>query len=65
MTNRNVEYSDALDTYEEAQLDIYVSELLTALNTMKSSVKQTDSGVILLSWVEETVIRLANDFKNN
>jgi hypothetical protein len=63
MTDRNQEYEDALDTYENSQLSMYVEELLKDIDDMQTSVRHTDSAVILLSWVKDKIATLAKDFK--
>jgi hypothetical protein len=65
MTDRNQEYEDALDTYENSQLSMYVEELLKDIDDMQTSVRHTDSAVILLSWVKDKIATLAKDFKHN
>ena len=65
MTDRNQEYEDALDTYENSQLSMYVEELLKDIDAMQTSVRHTDSAVILLSWVKDKIATLAKDFKQN
>jgi hypothetical protein len=63
MTDRNQEYEAALDTYENSQLSMYVEELLKDIDDMQTSVRHTDSAVILLSWVKDKIATLAKDFK--
>jgi hypothetical protein len=63
MTDRNQEYEAALDTYENSQLSMYVEELLKDIDAMQTSVRHTDSAVILLSWVKDKIATLAKDFK--
>ena len=65
MTDRNQEYEAALDTYENSQLSMYVEELLKDIDEMQTSVRHTDSAVILLSWVKDKIATLAKDFKQN
>ena len=65
MTDRNQEYEAALDTYENSQLSMYVEELLKDIDAMQTSVRHTDSAVILLSWVKDKIATLAKDFKSN
>lgn len=65
MTDRNQEYEAALDTYENSQLSMYVEELLKDIDAMQTSVRHTDSAVILLSWVKDKIATLAKDFKQN
>jgi hypothetical protein len=65
MTDRNQEYEAALDTYENSQLSMYVEELLKDIDDMQTSVRHTDSAVILLSWVKDKIATLAKDFKQN
>jgi hypothetical protein len=65
MTDRNQEYEDARDTYENSQLSMYVEELLKDIDEMQTSVRHTDSAVILLSWVKDKIATLAKDFKSN
>ena len=65
MTDRNQEYEDARDTYENSQLSMYVEELLKDIDDMQTSVRHTDSAVILLSWVKDKIATLAKDFKSN
>ena len=62
MTHRNAEYDDALDTYEESQLDLYVNELLQQIGTMKESI-ESETAMVTLAWVEQTILRLSTDFK--
>ena len=65
MTDRNQEYEAALDTYENSQLSMYVEELLKDIDAMQTSVRHTDSAVILLGWVKDKIATLAKDFKQN
>lgn len=65
MLDRNQEYEDARDTYENSQLSMYVEELLKDIDAMQTSVRHTDSAVILLSWVKDKIATLAKDFKSN
>ena len=65
MTDRNQEYEDARDTYENSQLSMYVEELLKDIDDMQTSVRHTDSAAILLSWVKDKIATLAKDFKQN
>jgi hypothetical protein len=60
---RHEEYDEARETYDDSQLDMFVSELLEYLKVMKDSLKHTDSAIITLSWVEERVNFLAREFK--
>ena len=63
MGDRNSEYEDARDTYEQSQLEFFVEELLTEVNAMQTSVRHSDSAVILLGWVKDKIATLAKDFK--
>lgn len=63
MTDRNQEYEDARDVYEETQLQYYVEELLQEIDTMQSAVRHSDSAIVLLGWVRDKIATLAKDFK--
>ena len=61
--SRNQEYEDAVTTYETSQLEYFVEELLKELDDMNSTVRHVDSSVILLGWVKDKIVKLADDFK--
>ena len=65
MGDRNAEYEDARDTYEQSQLEYYVEELLAEVDTIQTSVRHSDSAVILLGWVKDKIATLTKEFKSN